>query len=293
MLRGKRGGGVENCYTLSVDKIFATLRTATPMAVAAALSVVMLASVALWQATSSYREKSEATAYSASPLASTTGEKKGLDWQQEMILLGLDAEYDPSATSSGDSLALIGPAVMAQLIGEYSGLQEQGIYTPEAGAAAAAQIAGRMWAALSYKTYTRAEIPTDTDTSYARAMQYRTDLQKSLVPLMDNDDYELDFLARYSATGDAKYLDDMRAVAADYREAARLTSQIVVPQDAVDMHIAILGAMEYFAAVLEQLAAHVDDPFAAAALIRTYNDAEYAMLSSFGQLGPYYRSKHL
>ncbi len=49
--------------------------------------------------------------------------------------------------------------------------------------------------------------------------------------------------------------------------------------------------MEEFAATLDQLAAHADDPFASVALLRGYNQAETDMLTSFNSLASYFKSK--
>ena len=49
--------------------------------------------------------------------------------------------------------------------------------------------------------------------------------------------------------------------------------------------------MEEFAATLDALVAHADDPFASVALLRGYNKAESDMLTSFNALTIYYKSK--
>ena len=65
----------------------------------------------------------------------------------------------------------------------------------------------------------------------------------------------------------------------------------IFPTGQILRHIAILNAMQEFAATLDALAAHADDPLASVALLRTYNESESAVLYSFNDLGTYYRSK--
>ena len=142
-------------------------------------------------------------------------------------------------------------------------------------------------APVEYHAYTASDITIIADTSYERMLAYRSDLQKSLAPLLKNTQPEFEIFAYYVDTKDRAYLTKLQAIAANYRAAASATSRVSPPRDALAQHLGILNAMEEFAA----LAANADDPFAAVALLRTYNEAESRVLFSFKALATYYRQK--
>lgn len=213
------------------------------------------------------------------------------EWQQEMLLLGLATTTDPGAISENDPISMIGPYVAAQLIGEYAGLKEQGRNTPENMQAAAESIARNVRASVSYKTYAVADISTDTDTSYERMLTYRADMRTALEPLFMDTGPEFEVFAHYVETSDPVYLEQLTDAAEHYRAAAENAAKIVVPKDAVNYHRAILNALQEFAATLDAMSEHADDPMASVALLRTYNTAELNMLNSFNDLPSYYRQK--
>lgn len=244
------------------------------------------------QSVSLARSKADAGTYMAAGTGATsTG--SGMEWQQEMLLLGLASSFDPSATSSTDHIALIGPYVMAQLMGEYTGLQESGGYSAEAADEAAERVAERVRAAVPFKTYELTDIASDSDTSRERVLAYRADLQKALGPLSSVPRYELDMIGMYVETRDRAYLAELRSAAGQYRTAASQAAAIEVPRDAVAYHLGVLGSLEYFASVLDETALHADDPFALVALLRSFDDAERAVHIAFDNLDPYYASKTL
>ncbi|HEY4527363.1 MAG TPA: hypothetical protein VJK53_06010, partial [Candidatus Paceibacterota bacterium] len=63
---------------------------------------------------------------------------------------------------------------------------------------------------------------------------------------------------------------------------------VTVPPDAVARHVEILNAMGEFGAALEALADNADDPITSTVLLRSYNDAENNMISSFNNLAKYF-----
>ena len=229
--------------------------------------------------------------YVAEPIARRGDADVDVNWQQEMMLLGLDVGDTHAVASSSDHIAMIGPQVVAQLIGGYSGLQQNGVYDEAEAQKLAESVSRNVRATLPYKTYTLADLKTGTDTSHARMLEYRAELRTSLAPLLLNTRNELELYAKYFETSDEKYLDELRAAADKYREAAELTAAVVVPRDAVNYHIAILNAMQEFSVVLDEMTARVGDPFASAALLRSYNEAESDMFFSFDKLASYYGQK--
>ena len=245
-----------------------------------------------WKVVTLARASADQTTYTASA-ASATGESagKGADWQQEMALLGNKFTADPSATSSSDTLAMIGPMVTAQLLGQYEGLQASGAYSSTTAASVAQSIAGNVRALVTYKTYTQADIKTNPDISYNAMLTYRSNLRAALEPLLQNTNAELDLYGKYVETSDPSYLTQLSAAAKNYHAAADAAVAITIPRDALNYHIAILNAMEEFAAVLDAMSTHTADPITSAALLRAYDQAEQDMFTSFNNLSAYYSQK--
>lgn len=253
--------------------------------------MVLLAAIS-WRLVTIATARAQSTSYiAAAAVPSSSSPSHGADWQQEMTLLGLDAPLDPTATSSTDHLAMIGPMVSAQLVGEYLGLQSNGSYSSSTATKAAGNIASNIRAVITYKTYTLPELTTDSDTSYTRMMQYRSDLRDSLAPLLQNTNAELGLYAKYVETSDPSYLEQLKAASQNYKAAVSKTVAVVVPRDAVNYHLAILNAMQEFAATLDAMTSHTDDALTNAALLRSYNQAEQDMYMSFNNLSSYYSQK--
>ncbi len=263
----------------------------SPIGVTAALSVAVLVCVAIWQVSSFVRNGQVSLAYVAVPTPTQPSNASGADWQQEMALLGLTDRNDPTATSSSDTIAMIGPMVIAQMVGAYAGLQSQGTPTLEGVQAVSNTVSSNLRAAISYKTYTIADFKTDPDISYERMLTYRSDLRTALTPLLNNKSAELDLYGKYIETSDPSYLTRLTAAAKNYKDAAANTAALSIPRDAVNYHKDILNAMEEFGATLEQLVSHANDSLASAALLRAYNQAEEDMYTSFNALSAYYSQK--
>jgi len=255
----------------------------------ATISVVGVLGVSVWRTADFLGANARSEIYSAKrPMPQNVDALT----QQEMLLLGLATSINPSATATDvDPISLIGTQIAAQLVGQYAGLIGAGTYSVEAGAKAAEAIAGNVKAAVTYTTYQNSDLETDADISFDRMLGYKSDLRDAFAPLLENTADEFELYARYVDTQNPIYLEQLRAAAKHYREAADKTAHVVVPTDAVRYHIAILNAMQEFAATLDALAAHADDPLASVALLRTYNESESAVLYSFNDLGTYYRSK--
>jgi hypothetical protein len=273
-------------YTFIV-RVFSEFKL-TPISAVAVVSVIALISVVGWRLLSLAGVNAESDGFVAVENDTPT---LSADAQQELALLGLATDIDPSATSTNDTVAMIGPQVVAQLLGQYFGMQEQGSYSAAAAESVAAQIAPNVRATLSYKTYEITDFKTDADTSHARMLQYRDHMRESLAPLLDNTSAEFEVYARYIETSDPAHLLTLEHMARNYRAAATATAALTIPRDAVNYHRAIVNAMSEFAAVLESLAAHAGDPLASVALLRSYNTAEQNMFNSFNNLSAYYAQK--
>lgn len=201
------------------------------------------------------------------------------------------AQLDPQTATSADPLDTLGPTVMQTLSESYAQLRNSGTYSSSTAVAIGTSLAPYLVAGAPYPAITVDDVRTDPDTSYQGMLRYRTDLRSSLAPLLNNTEPEYEIFAYYIQTKDASYLRKLRNVAEDYRAAASSTSLVVAPKDAASYHAAIVNAMQEFAATLDALAAHADDPYASAALLSGYNKAESTMLTSFNSLTTYYKSK--
>jgi hypothetical protein len=260
----------------------AAARGFSPIFITAAISVLVLLSVMGWEMSQSLDAKNStlvpvlpAGQNPFSALQNTGGD----------VSLGAD-----TATSS-DPLSNIGAAVMNQLEGSYMQLLQAGVYSTSSAEAAGQSLAPYLAANVSYQTFSPADIHTDSDTSYARMLKYRSDLRTSLSPLLKNTEPEFEIFASYAETKDAAYLTKLAGVAANYRAAASSTANVIAPGDAAIYHVGILNAMEEFAATLDAMALHASDPFASVALLRGYNKAESDMVGAFNALTIYYKSK--
>lgn len=251
----------------------------SPIFITAGLAVLLLLGTIVWQTTKTV-QASQPTAVSLTPPDVATSSSS--------IVTSANAT---STTVPADPISTLGGVVLDQLVGAYQDMQSAGTYSTTTAQQAAESLAPYVTADVSYPTFSASDIKTDADTSYARMLQYRSDLQASLAPLLKNTEPEYEIFAYYVETKDVSYLAKLTSVAADYRDAASSTAKVVVPADAVSYHVAILNAMEEFAATLDALVAHANDPFASVALLRSYDTAEADMLGSFNDLTTYYKSK--
>ena len=196
-----------------------------------------------------------------------------------------------ASSSEQGGLSQFGAAVVDQLVGGYMDMQSHGMYTPEQGTQLATSLASAMTGKISFTPYSYSDVTTDTDTSYERMLTYRSDLQTSVVPLLKNTQPEFEIFGQYVESKDPKYLDALKVVAQNYRDAASASMKVVVPRDAVSYHLGMVNALQEFAAMLDALIQNADDPFASVALLRTYNQAEADVLTSFNALAVYYKQK--
>ena len=262
--------------------------TSSPLVGVAGLSAAFLLGIALWQGTASLRPERVAGANENAVRSASA-----LDplWEQEMMLLGLATSSGVVGESAADPADLIDAQVTAQLLGTYTSLVESGSYSQAAAAQAAEAIASNVRALVPYTPHTSAELKTTEDISYARVLSYRDDAQKALQPLLANTRAEYEIYAAYLETGDRKELDELQRVAKNYADASDNMMRVTVPKDAVAMHLGIVNALGKFSENLRSLTLHTDDPLASVALLRTYNDTELAVVSSFDKFAKYTRTK--
>lgn len=251
--------------------------------ITAAVSVFVLAVAIGLEIKQAVGEKNAAVSYVANETQQTskTGGDASADTSDIARIFAPQTQLSP-----------MGAAVMDELVTKYSSLQDQGLYTEEVGQKVAEKMAVSLKPTASYDPYTLSDIHVDTDTSHERMLKYRVDLQGSLAPLLKNTQAEFEIFAYYVDTKDVKYLTQLKEVSQNYRDAVSKTLRVSVPRDATNEHLAILNAMEQFAATLDAMIANAADPFASVALLRTYNQAEADMLSSFKSLAVYYKQKN-
>lgn len=257
----------------------ARARGFAPIVITAAISVVALLAVVGWEVRRVVHEKQSVSSFVATYASEATS-------PEDMISFGTG-----EIATSTDVVSLIGPAVLNQLLETYVGMQEEGSYTAEGAQKAAEDFAAALKAPVEYLAYQTSDIRTDADTSYDRMLTYRSDLRESLAPLLQNTQPEYEVFALYVQTKDPVYLSQLQDIAKHYHDAQTATASVVVPRDAVPYHVAILNAMGKFAATLHSMSVHADDPFATVALLRSYNEAEADILTSFHALTSYYKSK--
>lgn len=230
--------------------------------------------------TGAVQARDSATSYVAAPatLQATSTEKS-----PDVALL---EAISPSSTATA-----LGSSVLGGLVSRYISLQQQGVYTPEVGQKVAEKMAAADGAPISYHVYATSDITATADTSYARMLAYRSDLQTSLAPLLKNKQPEYEIFAYYIQTKDKTYLAKLQAAAQNYRAAVDATARVTPPADAVNTHVGMLNALGAFAATLDTLSQNADDPFASVVALRTYNQAEATVLASFQSLVSYEKQK--
>lgn len=260
----------------------------SPIVVVAALSIVALLVASVWQATNYWKSpKAVSNTEGAVAVSSPAyvAPKSVFDWQKALE----EPTTDTEVASDPDGLANIGKNVVGALAGSYVALSDSGLYSPEQGKVIAETVAEDLRADVSYTVYGASDVKTDPATSYSRMMTYRNDMRVAFEPLLENTRYELEIFGYYLETKDQRYLDELKQQAAYYEAAKQNILNVVAPADAVRYHVDVLNALSQFGAVLTRLTQHVNDPFASAALLRTFNDSEARMFLSFDALAKYYR----
>ncbi len=256
------------------------------MAILAGIALVALVATAIWRVSGSVRAASM-YAENAQPTA-VAHPDAGVTWQKDLLNVASGTPEQP-ASGDADGLGNIGSNVVASLASSYAAMRETGGFTTQRGEQAADNVANSLEAQVSHQSYAATDFKTDPDTSYQRMLTYRDDMRTALAPLLKNNDYELKLFANYIGSGDRTYLDQLQAEVANYRAAIANAATVVVPADLLSYHVGIENALAGFASTLDAMIAHADDPFASAALLRTYQSNERAMIDAFNALAQYER----
>jgi hypothetical protein len=273
----------------TLQRGFLAVRTfpITPLTLSAALSVLVLVGAAA--------AKVAAPPIVAQNTASVSESQTAADpTDNSADVLGIGDTTDNTNVQNApvpDEFSDFGNQVLANLVTPYAQLSASGGFTPQAGADIASKAAADVKMNPTYSMHSSSELTTDPDTSAARLILYRSDLQKSLAPLQENTLAEFELFGYYVQTKDKSYLSKLSTAAVHYRAAAAATTHVTVPADAVPYHLAIENALEEFATALDTLVQNADDPFGSVAALRSYNQAESDMFSSFNALTTYYKSK--
>lgn len=239
--------------------------------VTAGIFLVALIAVGAWETVRLFQDRGENRTYVANAATSGGGAS--------------------STTPENDPIAAVSTNAINQLFSAYAGLQQYGAYSTSSANEVGGAIGQSLSAPVSYHSFAAADIKTASDTSYQGMLSYRAALQASLKPLMQNTAPEYELFGLYVQTKQRSYLDQLSAAAANYHAAASSTAAITVPADAVAVQLQLLNSMEEFAADLDALISHAQDPIASTVLLENYNQGESDVLSAFQALVTYEKSK--
>ena len=247
--------------------------------ITAALAVVVLVGVGVWQVAGSFNEKSAAETFTTTSDGSSGAQSASV------------AAVDATSSDNGSPLSTLSQNALGEVVGAYAGLQQEGIYSSTTAANIATSIGSGLQAPVSYTPISASDVKTSPDTSYSAMMQYRASLQTSLKPLLSNTEPEYEIFGMYVETGQETYLEQLREAAANYVLAASSTAALTVPADAVQVQVGLVNSMNEFAATLDQLADQANDPISSTVLLENYNQAENDVLTAFQALVTYEQSK--
>jgi len=261
------------------------------MNTAAVFAILALIVTVVWQLTRSPMEGAElaVTPENVNSAADSATPKSYYDWQR-VPESGTASQNISKNTSDPDGISNIGQNVIGTLVGAYVTMKDAGTYTPSSGADTAELIAEDLRANVSYRTYSANELQIDSDTSPARMLSYRNDLRIALEPLLKNSQYELTIFAEYVDTGDTARLTELEEIAENYRDAVKNLLLVPVPATAASHHISVLNALSGFETTISRMASNANDPYASAALLRSFNTAEMDLFTSFNELAGYFRA---
>lgn len=268
-------------------------RGASPIAIAAALSVAILVAALGSELGTRMRAKPAPQAQEPSqarqyvPVADADG--NGVpDWQEELFGTSTPSS-SASSTEEADPVENIGGALMQSLVSGYLSLKDYNQYTPERGELLAERLAAQVKAPTVFTPHTESELTLVADTGEAQILRYRADMRAALAPMVDlSAEPEFSLYARYVATNDTTWLDKLSETAARYRAAESAALQVEVPMSAKEVHLRAINALGKYTETLERLVRFANDPIASLALLRTYNEDEREFLLAFDALAKFY-----
>jgi hypothetical protein len=247
--------------------------------ITAVLAVLVLIGAGVWQTVEAFKTKDADGTFAAT-------QTDGSGAQNATVALEAS-----SSAADIDPVTAVSTNALGEVVGAYTGLQENGEYSSTTASEVAGSIGMGLQAPIAYAPIGAAQVQTSTDTSYQAMLRYRTALQTSLKPLLSNTEPEYQIFGLYVETKDPTYLTQLRTAAQNYRAAASSTAELVVPADAVQVELGLVNSMNEFAATLDSLADHANDPIASSVLLENYNNAENDVLTAFQNLVTYEQSK--
>ncbi len=260
------------------------------IAIFARVSIALLVLVSVWRISTMLMPLSAGSA----PVAFAASAKvthSDVNWQKDLLDVSGATPVPVHDSTDPDGISNIAGNVVGALAESYALMQQKGTYTEAKGEQVAQDVGTTLQAKVSHQTLAPADFQTVSDTSFARMLTYRTDMRTALSPLLKNPDYELKLYANYVASHDSSYLTKLKAEIANYQASVANAQKVVVPADLLSYHVAAVNSLSAFSATLESMIANADDPFASAALLRTYQDDEQTMLNAFNSLAQYERAK--
>ena len=278
------------CYNFRVENRRIYSSGLSSIATTAVLSVAVLLSALVWQVTTTIDTKKASlrvvSDYSKEGRATPTQESTS-----DQLQAGTVASATNTKPYDSNDLSQIGDNAFGKLIGTYVALKQSGAYTASAGERVAQDIATSLTAPVAYAPILESDIKADSDTSYKRMLQYRSDMRTAYEPLLQNKEPEFAVFARYVETGDKSNLATLSLYAERYKKTATNAKNATVPKDTISYHVRIANSLLQFAAVLEQMVKYADNSMASLALLRTYNSAELEVLTSFNSIATFQRNK--
>ncbi len=214
------------------------------------------------------------------------------DWQE--ALMGTDPEmFDEIALgngTSGDTLPTATDAVGERLIQQYLFLKESQSYTEERGERLGASLAANVYVPTPFVPYTQSELRTTEDQTKEAVTAYRASLQDVLEPFLTMQTPEVVLYAQFVDSKDPHTLIPVRERALVYKQVAKHMMELTVPNDAAALHVETANALAFFGTVLEYLVQYAQDPIASLSLLKTYNEAERYVFTTFSALSTYYNT---
>lgn len=195
------------------------------------------------------------------------------------------------AAASGTEGTPPAEAIGSRLIGEYLYLKERNAYTGARGERLGKQLGSYISYSTRFTPYTTDDLAQHTDTSREAIEQHRQALQQALDPFLTIREPEFALYARFIERGDNEALAALRKRADLYQRVAEDILKIPAPRDIVSVHLEIANALSFFSLVLTNMVDRVNDPIASLALLKTYNQSEQYVQTTFGALTAYYRQK--
>ncbi len=182
-------------------------------------------------------------------------------------------------------------AIGSRLIGEYLYLKNQNAYTSGRGEKLGNELSSYINYNTRFTPYTESDMVVSMDTSASAIEMHRKALQGALDPFLGIKDPEFLLYAYFVKNKDMTALAELRERAALYQSVAESVLSIPAPRDIADVQLEIANSLSFFSLVLTNMVDKANDPIASLALLKTYNQSERYVQTTFGALTAYYREK--